>query len=93
MLLNKTVLVIVAGLLAGANSSPAVLEARATNTALQTVFPASTGSTALAAAKTIAAGASFDGSMKKWDRSGEFPVGSETCSSPLSVTDNCIVEQ
>lgn len=48
----------------------AVLEARATNTNLQTVFPASTGTSALAAAKTIAAGVTFDGAMKKFDRSG-----------------------
>ncbi|CAL3966782.1 unnamed protein product [Diplocarpon coronariae] len=49
----------------------AVLEARATNTNLQTSFPASTGTSALSAAKTIAAGATFDGAMKKFDRSGE----------------------
>lgn len=41
----------------------------ATNTNLQTAFPASSGTTALAAVKTIAAGQSFDGSMKQWDRS------------------------
>jgi hypothetical protein len=70
MLFNKTILMAIAGFLVEANASPGVLEARATNTALQTKFPASTGSTALAAAKTIAAGASFDGGMKKWDRSG-----------------------
>jgi hypothetical protein len=52
--------------------SAAVLEVRATNTNLQTAFPASTGSTAIAAAKTIAAGVTFDGGMKKWDRSGRF---------------------
>ncbi|KAH8773560.1 pectate lyase-domain-containing protein [Diaporthe sp. PMI_573] len=40
----------------------------ATNTNLQTAFPASSGTTALAAVKTIAAGQSFDGSMKQWDR-------------------------
>lgn len=50
----------------------AVLEARATNTNLQTVFPASTGTSALSAAKTIAAGVTFDGSMQKFDRSGEL---------------------
>lgn len=48
----------------------AVLEARATNTNLQTVFPSSSGSSALAAASTIAASATFDGGMKKYDRSG-----------------------
>lgn len=47
----------------------AVLEARATNTNLQTVFPSSSGSSALAAASTIAASATFDGGMKKYDRS------------------------
>jgi len=50
-----------------------VLEVRATNTNLQTTFPASTGSSALAAASTIAAGVTFDGGMKKFDRSGKFP--------------------
>lgn len=59
-------------LVARVAASPAIIEARATNTNLQTAFPASTGSTALAAAKTIAAGVSFDGAMKKWDRSGMF---------------------
>lgn len=47
-----------------------VLEVRATNTNLQTTFPASTGSSALAAASTIAAGVTFDGGMKQYDRSG-----------------------
>lgn len=41
----------------------------ATNTALQTTFPKSSGTSALAAAKTIAAKATFDGGMKQWDRS------------------------
>lgn len=41
----------------------------ATNTNLQTAFPASSGTTALAAVKTIAAGQSFDGGLKQWDRS------------------------
>ncbi|KAL1873945.1 hypothetical protein Daus18300_003818 [Diaporthe australafricana] len=41
----------------------------ATNTNLQTAFPASSGTTALAAVKTVAAGASFDGGLKQWDRS------------------------
>lgn len=43
--------------------------AATTNTNLQTVFPASSGTTALAAVKTIAAGATFDGGMVQWDRS------------------------
>jgi len=40
-----------------------------TNTALQTTFPKASGTTNLAAVKTIAAGQSFDGEMKQWDRS------------------------
>ncbi|KAG8162037.1 hypothetical protein KVR01_007802 [Diaporthe batatas] len=40
----------------------------ATNTNLQTAFPASSGTTALAAVKTIAASKSFDGGMIQWDR-------------------------
>ncbi|KAK9418309.1 putative Pectate lyase [Seiridium unicorne] len=43
--------------------------AATTNTNLQTSFPASSGTTALSAVKTIAASASFDGSMYQWDRS------------------------
>ena len=49
--------------------SIAALTNAATNTNLQTVFPASSGTSNLAAAKTIAAGQTFDGGMKKWDRS------------------------
>lgn len=41
----------------------------ATNTALQTTFPKASGTSALAAAKTLPAGSSFDGGMKQWDRS------------------------
>lgn len=41
----------------------------ATNTQLQTIFPKPSGTTALAAVKTIPAGTSFDGGMKQWDRS------------------------
>lgn len=52
----------------GANA--AVLEARATtNTDLQTALPTPSGTSLLAAVQTIAAGASFDGGMKKYDRS------------------------
>ncbi|KAF2116341.1 pectate lyase [Lophiotrema nucula] len=40
-----------------------------TNTNLQTTFPSASGTTALAAVKTVAAGATFDGGMKQWDRS------------------------
>lgn len=54
----------------------AVLEARATNTNLQTIFPASAGSSALPAAVTVAAGATFDGGMKKYDRSGQYRLSS-----------------
>ncbi|OCL10340.1 polysaccharide lyase family 3 protein [Glonium stellatum] len=36
---------------------------------LQTTFPTSSRTTNLAAVKTIAAGATFDGGMKQWDRS------------------------
>ncbi|KAI9054009.1 hypothetical protein LZ554_002953 [Drepanopeziza brunnea f. sp. 'monogermtubi'] len=67
MLLAKQLFV--AAVLAATRADGAVLEARATNTNLQTVFPASTGTSALAAAMTIAAGATFDGAMKKFDRS------------------------
>lgn len=41
----------------------------ATNTALQTSFPQSSGTTNLAAARTLAAGEVLDGGMKQWDRS------------------------
>jgi pectate lyase len=48
----------------------AALAAAATaNTNLQTTFPASSGTTNLAVVKTIAAGATFDGGTKQWDRS------------------------
>ncbi|KAK4221555.1 pectate lyase [Podospora fimiseda] len=40
----------------------------AQNTNLQTVFPVATATTHLAAARTIAAGQTFDGGMKQWDR-------------------------
>ncbi|KAF1950906.1 pectate lyase [Byssothecium circinans] len=45
------------------------LAAAQTNTNLQTVFPASTGTTNLPAARTLAAGEVLDGGMMKWDRS------------------------
>lgn len=38
--------------------------AATTNTNLQTAFPASSGTSALAAVKTIAAGATFDGGVR-----------------------------
>ncbi|KAM5351182.1 hypothetical protein ACJ41O_003905 [Fusarium nematophilum] len=47
----------------------ALASAAATNTELQTAFPASSGSTALSAVQTIAAGESFDGEMLLFDRS------------------------
>lgn len=51
-------------------SAPDHLVARATtNTALQTTFPKSSGTTNLAAARTLAAGETVDGGMKQWDRS------------------------
>ncbi|KAJ4295295.1 hypothetical protein N0V90_007306 [Kalmusia sp. IMI 367209] len=43
--------------------------AATTNTNLQTAFPASSGTTNLAAARTLAAGEVLDGGMKQWDRS------------------------
>ncbi|KAF7537473.1 hypothetical protein G7054_g3657 [Neopestalotiopsis clavispora] len=46
----------------------ATASAATTNTNLQTAFPASSGTSALAAVQTIAAGASFDGGMIQWDR-------------------------
>lgn len=46
----------------------AAASAATTNTNLQTAFPASSGTSALAAVQTIAAGASFDGGMIQWDR-------------------------
>jgi pectate lyase len=50
-------------------SIAAVATAAVTNTNLQTAFPAASGTTNLAAAKTIAAGQTYDGEMKQWDRS------------------------
>lgn len=67
MLFSK---LIFASAIAATIDAAAVIEARATNTNLQTAFPASTGSSLLAAATTIAASATFDGAMKKFDRSG-----------------------
>lgn len=49
--------------------SVGLASAATTNTNLQTTFPKSSGTTALAAVKTIAAGATFDGGMYQWDRS------------------------
>ena len=50
-------------------ATAALAWAATTNTNLQTGFPKSSGTTALAAVKTIAAGEKFDGSMLQWDRS------------------------
>lgn len=47
----------------------ATLAAAQTNTNLQTTFPSATATTNLAAVRTIAAGQSFDGGMRQWDRS------------------------
>lgn len=43
--------------------------AATTNTNLQTTFPKPSGTTNLAAVKTVAAGGSLDGGMYQWDRS------------------------
>lgn len=56
----------VAGVAAAAPNAAA-----ATNTGLQSSFPSPSGSTALAAVRTIAAGEAFDGGMMQWDRSRE----------------------
>ena len=64
--------------------------AATTNTNLQTVFPTATATTNLAAVKTIAAGASFDGAMKQWDRSRacpSIPSNLQPNTSPLSSLD------
>lgn len=50
-------------------ATAALASAATTNTNLQTTFPKSSGTTALAAVKTVAAGGTFDGSMYQWDRS------------------------
>ncbi|KAK3690378.1 pectate lyase [Podospora appendiculata] len=50
-------------------ASAALASAATTNTNLQTTFPTSSGTTNLAAAKTVAASATFDGGMYQWDRS------------------------
>jgi len=50
-------------------ATAALASAATTNTNLQTSFPKSSGTTAMAAVKTIAAGQTFDGGMKQWDRS------------------------
>ncbi|KAI9732528.1 MAG: hypothetical protein M1834_003863 [Cirrosporium novae-zelandiae] len=50
-------------------SAAELAERATTNTALQTSLPKSSGTSALSAAKTIAAGVSFDCGMKKFDRS------------------------
>ena len=65
---SKTLLI---AALAGVGvAAPDHLAARAaTNTALQTTFPKSSGTTNLAAARTLAAGEVVDGGMKQWDRS------------------------
>jgi len=47
--------------------------AATTNTNLQTKFPTPSATTNLAAVKTIAAGQTFDGGLKQWDRSREYP--------------------
>lgn len=46
-----------------------IASAATTNTNLQTAFPKPSGTTNLAAVKTIAPGATFDGGLYQWDRS------------------------
>ncbi|CCC05581.1 hypothetical protein SMACR_03570 [Sordaria macrospora] len=46
-----------------------IASAATTNTNLQTTFPKPSGTTNLAAVKTVAAGGSLDGGMYQWDRS------------------------
>jgi hypothetical protein len=53
-------------------SSCITVQAATTNTNLQTVLPKSSGTVALSAAQTIAAGKSFDGGLKKFDRSRKY---------------------
>jgi hypothetical protein len=66
---NRTHFIIMYGTLLVVASSLASLAASAsTNTNLQTVFPTATATTHLSAVKTIAAGQTFDGEMKQWDR-------------------------
>lgn len=61
--------IIMYGTLLIVGSSLAGLAASAsTNTDLQTVFPTATETTHLSAVRTIAAGETFDGEMKQWDR-------------------------
>lgn len=63
-------MLLVAALAGVGIAAPDHLAARAaTNTALQTTFPKSSGTTNLAAARTLAAGEVVDGGMKQWDRS------------------------
>jgi len=50
-------------------STATLTSAATTNTNLQTAFPNPSGTTNLAAVKTIAAGATFDGGLYQWDRS------------------------
>jgi hypothetical protein len=70
---NSIFLVAVAGLASATAVHPHQPRA-VTNTALQTTFPKASGTTNLAAVKTIAAKASFDGEMKQWDRSRTFSL-------------------
>jgi hypothetical protein len=59
--------------LVGIASSARIAARATTNTNLQTAFPASSGTTNLAAARTLAAGETVDGGMKQWDRSRMHP--------------------
>jgi hypothetical protein len=66
---TPTLLLAAAAGLAAAHPHNDHVARAATNTALQTTFPKPSGTSLLAAAQTIAAGKSFDGGMKQWDRS------------------------
>ena len=62
------------GTAASTTAAASAVAGAATNTELQTAFPASSGSSGIAAVSTIAAGESFDGGMYLWDRSGKFYI-------------------
>jgi hypothetical protein len=75
---SSFLIVAVAGL-ASANAFHPHQPRAVTNTALQTTFPKASRTTNLAAVKTIAAKASFDGEMKQWDRSSNIQPPATSC--------------
>ena len=82
------VLIVAAALVGGSVAAPDHVVARAaTNTALQTNFPQSSGTTNLAAARTLAAGEVLDGGMKQWDRSRRSSFQTSGPPSPSHVSD------